>query len=100
LDGFTYRITRKGASGRKVTAVASEGRLSREPRNKHAKQRIVNHQEFSQSIQPWEYGHPETKRTCFGLKNRPPVKPTNIVEGREARVHKMPPGPDRWRERS
>ena len=53
-----------------------------------------------QIIQPWQFGHGETKATCLWLKNLPPLAPTNIVEGREARVHKMPPGPNRWRERS
>lgn len=53
-----------------------------------------------QIIQPWQFGHGETKATCLWLKNLPPLVPTNIVEGREARVHKMPPGPDRWKERS
>jgi hypothetical protein len=53
-----------------------------------------------QIIQPWQYGHGETKATCLWLKNLPLLKPTNIVEGREARVHKMPPGPNRWKERS
>lgn len=68
--------------------------------HKHAKARIENYQPFAQSVQPWQFGHGETKRTCFWLKNLPPLKPTNIVEGREARVHKMGPGPDRWKERS
>lgn len=53
-----------------------------------------------QIIQPWQFGHGETKATCLWLKNLPLLKPTNIVEGREARVHRMPPGPDRWKERS
>jgi hypothetical protein len=53
-----------------------------------------------QIIQPWQYGHGETKATCLWLKNLPKLTPTNIVEGREARVHKMPPSPDRWKERS
>lgn len=68
--------------------------------HKHAKARIVGYVEFAQSIQPYEFGHPETKRTCLWLKNLPPLTPTEIVAGREARVHRMPPGPDRWRERS
>ena len=51
-------------------------------------------------IQPWQFGHGETKATCLWLKNLPKLVPTNIVEGREARIHKMPPGPDRWKERS
>lgn len=53
-----------------------------------------------QIIQPWQFGHGETKATCLWLKNLPKLVPTNIVEGREARVHKMPPGPNRWKERS
>lgn len=53
-----------------------------------------------QIIQPWQFGHGEVKATCLWLKNLPPLKPTNIVGGREARVHRMPPGPDRWKERS
>jgi len=53
-----------------------------------------------QIIQPWQFGHGETKATCLWLKNLNPLRPTNIVEGREARVLLMPPGPDRWKERS
>jgi hypothetical protein len=53
-----------------------------------------------QVIQPWQFGHGETKATCLWLKNLPPLVPTNIVDGREARVHKMAPGPDRRKERS
>jgi len=53
-----------------------------------------------QIIQPWQFGHGETKATCLWLKNLPLLTPTNIVEGREAKVHKMPPGPDRWKLRS
>lgn len=53
-----------------------------------------------QTIQPWQYGHPETKATCLWLKSLSPLVPTSIVEGREARIHRMPPGPDRWKERS
>lgn len=53
-----------------------------------------------QIIQPWQFGHGETKATCLWLKGLPPLKPTNIVAGRVPRVHMMPPGPDRWKERS
>jgi len=52
------------------------------------------------TVQPYEFGHGETKRTCFWTRNLPDLRPTNIVEGREQRVHLMPPGPDRWKERS
>jgi hypothetical protein len=64
----------------------------------HAKKLIRNYVEFSQSVQPWQFGHPETKRTCSWLKNLPPLRPTMIVEGRTPRVHRMPPSPDRWRD--
>ena len=53
-----------------------------------------------QIIQPWQFGHGETKATCLWLKNLPKLVPTIIVTGREARVHMASPGPDRWRERS
>lgn len=53
-----------------------------------------------QIIQPWQFGHGETKATCLWLKNLPKLTPTNVVEGREAKVHRMPPGPDRWKDRS
>jgi len=53
-----------------------------------------------QIIQPWQFGHGETKKTCLWLKNLPPLTPTNIVEGREARIHKLPPSADRWKKRS
>jgi hypothetical protein len=53
-----------------------------------------------QIIQPWQFGHGETKATCLWLKNLPKLEPTNIVSGRENRIHKMPPSKNRWRERS
>ena len=53
-----------------------------------------------QIIQPWMFGHGETKATCLWLKNLPKLTPTDIVDGREARIHKMSPGPNRWKERS
>jgi len=53
-----------------------------------------------QIIHPWQFGHGETKATCLWLKGLPPLVPTDVVDGREARVHRMPPGPDRWKERS
>lgn len=54
----------------------------------------------TQIIQPWQFGHPETKATCLWLRNLPQLRPTCVVEGREARVHAEPPGPDRWKNRS
>lgn len=53
-----------------------------------------------QIIQPWMFGHGETKATCLWLKGLPKLVATDVVDGREARIHKMPPGPNRWKERS
>jgi hypothetical protein len=66
----------------------------------HAKRLIENYAEPAQSVQPWQFGHGETKRTCLWLRGLPPLRPTNVVEGREQRVHRMPPSPTRWKERS
>lgn len=53
-----------------------------------------------QTIQPWQFGHGETKKTCLWLKGLPKLTPTNIVDGREPRIWRMPPGKDRAKERS
>lgn len=53
-----------------------------------------------QIMQPWQFGHGETKATCLWLKGLPSLKPTSVVEGREARIHRMPPSADRGRLRS
>jgi len=53
-----------------------------------------------QIIQPWQFGHGETKATCLWLQNLPKLQPSNIVEGREQRIWKMPPGENRWKDRS
>lgn len=79
----------------------------------HAKKRIVNYREFSQSVQPWQFGDWETKRTCLWLRGLPDlVAPLPTLEAARkalgkapdekptARVWTMPPGPDREKERS
>jgi hypothetical protein len=53
-----------------------------------------------QIVQPWMFGEGEIKATCWWLKNLPKLTPTNIVEGRRARVWLASPSPDRWKERS
>ena len=53
-----------------------------------------------QIIQPWQFGHGETKATCLWLRGLPPLVPTKIVNGRKARVHREPPGQNRWKNRS
>lgn len=53
-----------------------------------------------QVIQPWQFGHGETKATCLWLKGLPSLVPTDVVDGRDARIHRMPPGQERGKERS
>jgi hypothetical protein len=53
-----------------------------------------------QIIQPWQFGHGETKATCLWLKGLPPLRASDLVEGRVARIHLMSPSADRWKERS
>jgi hypothetical protein len=54
----------------------------------------------TQTIQPWEFGHGETKATCLWLRNLPALVPTEVVEGREPVVHFASPGPERKKNRS
>lgn len=54
----------------------------------------------TQTIQPWQFGHGECKRTCLWLIGLPKLEATHVVAGREQRVHLMAPGPERWKERS
>jgi hypothetical protein len=65
--------------------------------HRYARERI---RKQDQIIQPWQFGHGETKATCLWLKGLPKLAPTDIVTGRKPRVHHASPGPDRWRERS
>jgi hypothetical protein len=53
-----------------------------------------------QIVQPWMFGHGEIKATCFWLKGLPKLTPTQVVAGRQPRVHHEPPSPDRWKRRS
>ena len=68
--------------------------------HRHAKALIEGYRDPAQSIQPWQFGHGECKRTCLWCKGLPALTPTDIVDGREQRVHRMSPGQDRWKERS
>jgi hypothetical protein len=68
--------------------------------HRHAKALIEGYEPPAQSVQPWQFGHGEVKRTCLWLRGLPVLTPTDVVEGREARVHRMPPGPNRGKERS
>jgi site-specific DNA-cytosine methylase len=53
-----------------------------------------------QVVQPWWFGEGETKTTCLWLKNLPPLVPSKVVAGRDDRIHREPPSPDRWKNRS
>lgn len=66
--------------------------------HKYAVERIGS--KYTQCIQPWQFGHGETKAVCLWLKGLPPLVPTNIVAGREARVHKLGPSAERAKLRS
>jgi len=66
--------------------------------HKHAVERIGHRHD--QVVQPWQFGHGETKAITLWLRGLPPLRPTAVVAGREARVHRMAPGPDRAKERS
>ena len=61
-------------------------------------ERVGRKQDFS--VQPWQFGDGETKRTCFWTRNLPPLESTNVVDGREGRVFRAPPKEDRWKGRS
>lgn len=91
---------RKGAEFFKALLYAPIKRIAVENPIMHKYAREIIGVKYSQIIQPWQFGHGETKATCLWLKNLPLLQPTNIVSGREQRLHKLPPSSDRWRERS
>ena len=97
----------KRMDGRQQSAVAFFMQLVR--RSEHIKRVAIEnpvcvmsslYRKPDQVIQPWMFGHGETKATCLWLKNLPKLLPTEIVEGREQRIHMMPPSADRWKLRS
>lgn len=75
-----------------ITKVAIENPVGIIPRHTGLK--------WDQMIHPYQFGHGEQKKTCLWLKNLPPLIPTNIVEGREQRMFKMPPSATRSKDRS
>jgi hypothetical protein len=97
----------KRMDGRQQEAVSFFMRLVR--RSEHIKRTAIEnpvcimsslYRKPDQIIQPWMFGHGETKATCLWLKGLPLLQPEKIVSGRDDRIHKMPPSPDRWKERS
>ena len=98
-------FARKIASGEQQAALEFVQRLLDAPIPKIALENPISIissriRKPDQIIQPWQFGHGETKATCLWLKGLPKLIPTNIVEGRSDRIHKMPPSPTRWKERS
>jgi hypothetical protein len=97
----------KRNDGRQQAAAAFAMRIVR--RSKHVPRTCLEqpvsvlsslYRKPDQTIQPWQFGHGETKATCLWIEGLPKLKPTSIVDGREARIHRMAPSPDRWKERS
>lgn len=97
----------KRMDGRQQAAAAFIMRIVR--RSEHIPKTVIEqpvsilsslYRKPDQTIQPWMFGHGETKATCLWLKGLPLLLPTHVVEGREARIHRMAPSPDRWKERS
>ena len=98
-------FARKRESGEQQKAIAFFMRLANAPIKKIAIENpvcIISSiwRKPDQIIQPWMFGHGETKATCLWLEGLEKLTPTNIVEGREGRIHKMPPSVDRWKLRS
>jgi len=95
----------KRRDGRQQTAINFFMNLVNSPIKKIAIENPISimstvYRKPNQIIQPWMFGHGETKATCLWLKGLPKLKPTNIVNGREARIHKMPPSKNRGKLRS
>lgn len=104
VSGARY-FNEKQKDGRQQEALNFVRQLLNSPINRIALENpisiISSHiRKPDQIIHPWQFGHGETKSTCLWLKNLPLLQPTNIVDGRENRVHRMPPSPNRWKERS
>jgi hypothetical protein len=91
---------REGAEFFRAMLHAPIPRLAVENPIMHKYGREIVGRRADQTIQPWQFGHGETKATQLWLRNLPLLKPTLIVPGREPRVHMASPGPDRWKERS
>jgi len=95
----------KRADGRQQEAIEFFLRLAEAPIPRIAIENPIGimssvYRKPDQIIQPWQFGHGETKATCLWLKNLPNLVPTDIVPGREGRVWRLPPSEDRWKLRS
>jgi site-specific DNA-cytosine methylase len=95
----------KRLDGRQLSAIAFFMELARSGIRRIALENPVSimsslWRKPDQIVQPWMFGHGETKATCLWLDGLPGLRPTKVVDGREARVHRMPPSPTRWKDRS
>lgn len=104
VSGARY-FAEKRADGRQCAAIDFFMRFTKAKCDKIAIENPIGimssfYRKPDQIIQPWQFGHGETKATCLWLKGLPKLQPTNIVEGREQRIWKLPPSKDRAKLRS
>lgn len=99
-DPTRWDKMRDGAEFFKTLLNAPIGRVAVENPIMHGHAKEIVGTSYTQLIQPWQFGHGETKATCLWLRNLPPLVATEIVQGREQRLHRLPPSKDRWKLRS
>jgi len=99
-DGKRWQELIEGAAFFRRLLEAPIPRIAIENPVIHRWARLIVGRKPCQTLQPWQFGHGETKAVCLWLKGLPPLEPTNVVSGRTPRVHYASPGPDRWKERS
>lgn len=104
-SGVRWLRTEPGRFGKMQEAAKFFDALYNAPISKIAIENPIPHKHanlypYTQIIQPWMFGHGETKATCLWLKGLPPLEPTRVVKGRAQKIHNMSPGPNRGRLRS
>ena len=99
-DQGRWDCMRRGALFFKMLLDAKIPKIALENPIQHKYAREIIGRKYDQIIQPWQFGHGETKATCLWLKNLQPLLPTKVVSGRKQRVHLLPPSENRWIERS
>lgn len=105
VSGARWKYEKSGWAEEQEAALKLVGALLSAPVEKIALENPIGiistrFRKPDQIIQPWQFGHPETKATCLWLNGLPKLIPTDIVDGREPRVHKIPPGPNRKKMRA
>ncbi len=99
-DPKRWDLMREGAEFFKTLLNAPIARIAVENPIQHKYAKEIIQTPYSQIVQPWQFGHGETKATCLWVKGLPLLEPTNVVSGREQRLHKLPPSKERWKLRS